>query len=510
MAPGFRASMTGVHTWTGLLFGWVLYFVFVTGTLGYFDTEIDRWMQPELPKTQFQTANLEQTEQALAYLSQQSANAKSWWLDFPVDRNKPFFEFWWQDAEGEWHNQKLDKELKLLEARDTGGGQLLYRMHWKFHYMPRIVSDILIGIVTLVMLLALITGIIIHKNIFKDFFSFKAANTKRAWLEGHKVTSVLSLPFHLMITYSGLVFMMFIYFPWVIASFYGAGEDNRQMFLNDVSNNPQTIKRTSIFSTPVDIEIIWTQMQNINSTHKISVIEYKNINDLSGQIILHGSIAESLVRASEKWVFNATTGELIEYIPKNTSPAKAVRDVLLGLHEGLFADGFLRWLYFLAGILGSAMIASGLILWSKQRKQKKIQQYGRPQPGLVLVEKLNIATIIGLISAIGLYFVANRLLPLDMMHRAEWEAHVMFIGWGLLFVHASLRTYHQAWLEQLGFAALVFLSLPFWSILFTDRPFWLSWTQQDWVFVVTEALFVLVGIVCLMLAWRLRKRRDSV
>jgi hypothetical protein len=175
----------------------------------------------------------------------------------------------------------------------------------------------------------------------------------------------------------------------------------------------------------------------------------------------------------------------------------------------LFADTFLRWLYFLAGVLGSAMIASGLILWSKQRKQKQIQQYGRPQPGLLLVEKLNIATIIGLITAIGLYFMANRLLPLDMMHRAEWEAHVMFIGWGLLFVHAALRSYHQAWLEQLGFTALVFLSLPLWSILFTDRPFWLSWTQQDWLFVVTEGLFVIIGLICLILAWRLRDRMAS-
>ena len=31
-------------TWAGLLVGWVLFFTFLTGTLGYFDDEIDRWM----------------------------------------------------------------------------------------------------------------------------------------------------------------------------------------------------------------------------------------------------------------------------------------------------------------------------------------------------------------------------------------------------------------------------------------------------------------------------------
>ena len=46
---GMRQAMTPVHTWSGLVLGWLLVFVFVTGTAGYFDTEIDRWMHPERP-----------------------------------------------------------------------------------------------------------------------------------------------------------------------------------------------------------------------------------------------------------------------------------------------------------------------------------------------------------------------------------------------------------------------------------------------------------------------------
>ncbi|MDH1291420.1 PepSY domain-containing protein [Comamonas terrigena] len=36
-----------MHTWTGLTVDWVLFFVFVTGTAGYFQLQITRWMQPE-------------------------------------------------------------------------------------------------------------------------------------------------------------------------------------------------------------------------------------------------------------------------------------------------------------------------------------------------------------------------------------------------------------------------------------------------------------------------------
>lgn len=44
----FRQSMNWLHTWAGLVLGWLLYFMFLTGTLGYFDEEIDRWMKPEI------------------------------------------------------------------------------------------------------------------------------------------------------------------------------------------------------------------------------------------------------------------------------------------------------------------------------------------------------------------------------------------------------------------------------------------------------------------------------
>lgn len=46
MKSSLRQSMAWLHTWAGLLTGWLLYFVFVTGTFGYVNREVTRWMQP--------------------------------------------------------------------------------------------------------------------------------------------------------------------------------------------------------------------------------------------------------------------------------------------------------------------------------------------------------------------------------------------------------------------------------------------------------------------------------
>ena len=46
MFPSFRLSMTWVHTWFGLVLGFVLMACFFFGSLSVFDREIDRWAVP--------------------------------------------------------------------------------------------------------------------------------------------------------------------------------------------------------------------------------------------------------------------------------------------------------------------------------------------------------------------------------------------------------------------------------------------------------------------------------
>src|SRR6188474_3380221 len=47
MFPTFRLSMTWLHTWFGLVLGFVLMVAFFFGSLSVFDREIDRWSLPE-------------------------------------------------------------------------------------------------------------------------------------------------------------------------------------------------------------------------------------------------------------------------------------------------------------------------------------------------------------------------------------------------------------------------------------------------------------------------------
>ncbi|SBV87958.1 hypothetical protein XTGNCPPB3709_1890 [Xanthomonas translucens pv. graminis] len=84
MKQGFRQSMAWLHTWTGLLVGWVLLLIFMAGTTSYFRDEISRWMRPELPRAPLSTETV--AARAVALLQRQAPQSPQWTVQLPGAR----------------------------------------------------------------------------------------------------------------------------------------------------------------------------------------------------------------------------------------------------------------------------------------------------------------------------------------------------------------------------------------------------------------------------------------
>ena len=81
MKNGFRQSMAWLHTWTGLLVGWLLLLIFMAGTASYYREEISRWMRPELPSSNVSIDVAAQ--RAVDYLQANAAQAENWFVTLP-------------------------------------------------------------------------------------------------------------------------------------------------------------------------------------------------------------------------------------------------------------------------------------------------------------------------------------------------------------------------------------------------------------------------------------------
>jgi uncharacterized iron-regulated membrane protein len=511
MKDYFRQSMAWLHTWTGLLLGWVLYFMFITGTAGYLDTEIDRWMQPELPVSAAPVPVHKAIPVALAYLESNVPNAERWFISLGLNRNDPYPRAFWSGAQGEGveasGNRQFDPATgAALAARDSAGGQTLYRMHWQLHYLPEVVSEWIVGVATMCMFVALVTGVIVHKKLFADFFTFRPGKGQRSWLDAHNVASVVTLPFQLMITYSGLIFMMFIYMPLIVAAWYGPGERNRQVFFAEAFEPPALVAAAGEPAPLAALDMVVAEAQRRWGGAPVAALDIRHPNDANARIIVRGDIAAGPLRAAAVLVFDGVSGELLAEQPALHANAKGFRDLMLGLHEGLFAGPLVRALYVLSGLLGAAMIATGLVLWAVKRRQRSEKTREAPHLGLRLVERLNVATVVGLPVAIAAYFWANRLLPLELANRAEWEVHGLFLAWLALFLHAALRPAARVWAEQSWLAAAAFGLLPLVNALTTERHLAASLPAGDWVLAGFDLAMLVLGLVFAAVAWRIERR----
>lgn len=523
---GPRQSMSWLHTWASLILGWLLYAIFLTGTLSFFQNEISIWMKPEFHQSVPQKTQIEQTRVALAYLQQHHPDAGSWAIQLPNSRQNTTIlniRGAGEDPRARRGGTRLTIDSatgEVLQARETRGGSFLYRFHFELYGLPRIWARWIVGIATLLMLVAIISGVITHKKIFKDFFTFRPGKGQRSWLDAHNATAVFALPFHIMITFSGLLLLLFTLMPWGVNQIYenrGAFlQDQRKSLIQDNSVQAESgdsdqrrprsegenrgergdmsargeARRSRGDASPArpaplaDLAPILAAAEKQWKNNPVATINIIQPNTTKAEIELRAlnGVSVAYRNVYPSLAFNGVTGELKldQTTLKTPSVANGIYNVFTTLHEARGVDLALRWLLFMSGVVGTFMIATGLILWCVKRAPQQ-QKQGYKSFGYRLVEVTNIAAIIGLPIACAAYFYANRFIPADMDMRLNWEIRSFFIIWLLTLVYAMIRSNRQAWLELLLLATAAFALLPIVNFLTGGQAIWNSIMHGQWM-----------------------------
>lgn len=523
---GPRQSMSWLHTWASLILGWLLYAIFLTGTLSFFQNEISIWMKPEFHQSVPQKTQIEQTRVALAYLQQHHPDAGSWAIQLPNSRQNTTIlniRGAGEDPRARRGGTRLTIDSatgEVLQARETRGGSFLYRFHFELYGLPRIWARWIVGIATLLMLVAIISGVITHKKIFKDFFTFRPGKGQRSWLDAHNATAVFALPFHIMITFSGLLLLLFTLMPWGVSQIYenrGAFlQDQRKSLIQDNSVQAESgdsdqrrprsegenrgergdmsargeARRSRGDASPArpaplaDLAPILAAAEKQWKNNPVATINIIQPNTAKAEIELRAlnGVSVAYRNVYPSLAFNGVTGELKpdQTTLKTPSVANGIYNVFTTLHEARGVDLALRWLLFMSGVVGTFMIATGLILWCVKRAPQQ-QKQGYKSFGYRLVEVTNIAAIIGLPIACAAYFYANRFIPADMDMRLNWEIRSFFIIWLLTLVYAMIRSNRQAWLELLLLATAAFALLPIVNFLTGGQAIWNSIMHGQWM-----------------------------
>ncbi|MBJ7375345.1 PepSY-associated TM helix domain-containing protein [Sphingobium sp.] len=481
---GARQAMTWLHGWTGLLLGHILFIICLAGTLAVFKPEISRWMRPEISG---QADPVRAITAATEWLSTNTTGSAGWYLSAPDGRSNVVNANY--DSGGAYMSRALDPVSGAPVARDTLGGEFFYRLHFELE-LPYPWGRWLASLAAMLMLVAIITGIIAHKRFFKDIFTFRPGKGQRSWLDGHNALGVLSLPFHIMITFTGLLTLASLNMPWAIAAGYGA--DVATLY-SDLT--PGTVSReASGTKAPLaPVGPMLAQAQRYFGGAPVGRVYIFNPGDAAAVVTIYPVEVGAIGTLPAEISFDGATGKVLKAWTEKRAGVRAYQTIY-GLHMAHFAPLLTRWLYFLGGAMLTLAIASGMILWIVKRRERAPLSIGNR-----LLERLNVGALVGVPIGMAAFLIANRLLPLGLAERAQQEVAVALWSAGAALLLGLVLPPALGWPLLLGLLALLC------ALAAALGPIWAG----DVMILSGNMLLTATAVALGLLVWKQLRRRSA-
>jgi len=539
MFQSFRQAMAWLHTWFGLVLGFVLMAAFFFGALSVFDREIDRWA---IPSTRFEPQSMPSYEKILrpAFERMQPLQATvdaarprvngpmperfdtvvSWsaytthrdpvlalFAGYEVPNAKDPDETIWADATIDPRDGTL-----LPNDRLKIGSGFFYPMHYSLTLDWKNLGIFIVGLSALVMLAALVSGVVMHRKIFREFFTFRPGKARlRSVLDLHNLTGVVALPFHFFFALTGLlIFAATYYFPLGHTQLHELHDLHAEVEARETGLPHQ---RAGVPAGLANVDAMVAEAQQRwkanDKAGDVGFLVLQHVGDANGYVSVYRAGTDRIALVGDGIHFKAATGELIREDPAAT-PVGRMAEFLTGLHLQHFRHWLLRWLYVLGGLAGAVCIATGFVFFVEKRKRQHAQLGSQ---GARIVDALAVTTVTGMVLATLGILAANRLLPEDLPARGDWERYAFWGTWALAFVHAGLRSApvarglaNPAWREQCWAIAVLAVSVVILNWVTTGDHLVHTLAQGYWP-VAGVDLFILGGaMIAILTAIKLRRR----
>ncbi len=540
MFQSFRQAMAWVHTWFGLVLGFVLMSAFFFGALSVFDREIDRW---SIPSTRFDPQPMPSYEQILRPAFErmqptaQAVEAMRPRVNGPMPGR--------YDTVASWsaYTTHRDPVLQLFagyqvpNARDPGeliwayatvdprngaplpddrlklGSGFFYPMHYSLTLEWKNLGIWIVGFSALVMLAALVTGVVMHRRIFREFFTFRRDKAPlRSVLDLHNLTGVVALPFHFFFALTGLlIFAATYYFPLGHTQLHDLHELHAEREAH-ATGLPHQRAGVPAGLANVDAMVAEARQRwhDSGKAGDVGFLVLQHVGDANGYVSVYRAGTDRIALVGDGIHFNAASGALIREDPAPTAAGR-ISQFLTGLHLQHFRHWLLRWLYVLGGLAGAVCIATGFVFFVEKRKRQHALQGSQ---GARIVDALAVTTVTGMVLATLAILVANRLLPEDLPARGDWERYAFWGSWALALVHAGWRSAavarglaNPAWREQCVAIAALALAAPLLNAATTGDHLLRTVQEGNWAIAGMDLALLATAVTAALVARQLFRRR---
>lgn len=444
-----------LHTWVGISAGLLLFIGFFAGALTMFKQPLDHWVSPPTPSPAM--VNAQHIDSlALQALAQHPAARKGFTMHLGHHDNNAATMSWTAGRPGreldfsakQW-TATLD-ETGILQAKEELPS-ILAQMIDMLHRTGGIPGEIgdeylggyLMGVAGILYFLALISGVILLlPTMVKDFFALRPGkNRKRFWLDAHNIIGITSLPYHIVISVTVIVFAFHDQFYDSLAEVV---YKNQPMF----GAPPAAAVKPYEARDMLPLTSILNKVKAEAGDSTISEIQFFGLESLRPMARVALVNPRYLVQGPEAGylILHPYTGAVINasMLPGKESTWSAIVGPFFSLHFGSYGGDMMRWVYFAFGLSGAFLFYSGNLLWLEKRR--KVQRPNQALPVQTLSTRLmaagTVGVCLGTVAGVCFTLVAGKLF-------AATAKNINFV---YLFVYYSVFLGALAWAYLRGAA----------------------------------------------------------
>ncbi len=454
-----------VHIWVGIVSGLMLFIAFYAGAVTMFEKPLERWATP--PSTLAAPPPLERAEELLqAVFAAHPQAAKNYFVVIDPTADAPARVIWREQGKTRRQFTEFgasfagDGSLQVEQLRKAPVAQLVDTLHQLVGLpFPDAVARPIMGAVALLYALALVSGVIILlPTLVKDFFALRIGkNIKRLWMDVHNALGIVSLPFHLVMALTCVVFAFHDEFYEVQgAVVYPNGI---QWGAHEPLPPPgERLMPATELLRKVNAQLPDFEVYNFNFQTNKGQLEGR----VNGLDIRYGTRARTYASTH----LDPYTGELdLHDLPGHMEPWSSAVNTFFMLHFGSYGGNTVRWMYLLLGLGGALVFYTGNLLWIESRRKKQ-RDAGLPEQKLStrVLGSLTIGVSLGCVAGISATLAATKWLPGRVESVAAWHEGIYYAVFAAAVAWAFFRGAARSADELLRLAALATLLIPLSSL----------------------------------------------
>lgn len=400
-----RQPALNAHRWLGVFLGALLFLVCISGTLVVFNQEFERWEQADVPE--LNTVTPSAAGRALETFIQRYPQAtEHYHVVFPGSGIPRLV------AENDHQAVFANAQGDLLQTEHFPWSKMLVDLHYYLH-LPSTWGLLLVSALGAINCALVVSGFIAHKRIVKDAFKWRRGGTGQPGrIDLHNRFGVWASPFHAMIGITGTYFGLAGIVLTVVAQLDTQGD--RQAVVDKVFTPEPTLSHRV---QPPDITTALQYFETMETGHKPIFLTVHDVGTPQQFIEIYAQVPEQLIY-SENYRFTSA-GEFLGTAGYEDGVwGKKLIYSLYRLHFGDFAGWPVKLLYFVLGIMLTALCVSGMDIWLE--KQGRPARVNRLWQGFVWGS----ISALAITAAVSLYFNVS--------------SYAAF--WGLLILGCSVST----------------------------------------------------------------------